>query len=195
MGLPLPREAEFFAAYGVSRPVLREALKALAAKGMIRARPRVGTVVLPRQQWNLLDPDVLRWSTRTGDFENLRQLTQVRLIVEPGAAELAAIEQDAERIRQLADAFERMVARVGETASYLEADRDFHLAILAASRNDYLISIGSLISTSLQSSLRITNPTPRLNRASLGSHENILRRIEAGDGPGAARASRIQLDA
>lgn len=193
VGSPLPREGQLFETFGVSRPVLREAIKALASKGMLESRQRRGTIVLPRSRWNLLDPDILGWDAVSEDLVMLRHLTEVRMIIEPGASELAAIRQNVALIDAVETAFAAMVSFVDDTPRYLVADRDFHLAVLAASENDYLQSIGSLISTVLRASLRITNPTPKLNRASLGLHEQLLSALRQGDGPGAAHASRIQL--
>src|SRR5919204_5787244 len=92
-----------------SRTVLREAIKVLAAKGLVQSRPKTGTRVRPRQAWNLLDPDVLAWQQDgAGSPSLLRALTEVRRFIEPAAAELAAVRADTRDLAELARALEEM---------------------------------------------------------------------------------------
>src|SRR5712692_3135820 len=94
----LPAEPEL----GASRTVVREATKVLAAKGLVESRPKTGTRVRPRDQWNLLYPDVLAWQQEgAADDDLLRKLTEVRRVIEPAAAELAAARADARDIAAL----------------------------------------------------------------------------------------------
>lgn len=190
----LPPEAQLLAEFGVSRPVLREAIKLLEAKGMLEARQRRGTVITGRRHWNMLDPDVLGWIAESGaDPEMFLRLTEVRLIVEPGACLLAAQNPDPDALRGIEDAWHRMVAHVEHPPLYVEADRDFHLALLAASGNEYLAAVGTAISAALKVSVQRTNPTIESNRASLAEHERILSALRRRDGARAATASRRQL--
>ena len=105
-GVPFP-EAEIGKMLGVSRTVVREATKVLAAKGLLRSRPRVGTVPLPRDSWDVLDPEVLGWMLEHGPIADvIRDVSEVRMIIEPAAARLAAMRrsaEEAERLRALAD--------------------------------------------------------------------------------------------
>src|SRR6185312_915075 len=88
---PIPIEADLCRRDNASRPVLREAVKMLTAKGLLISRPRLGTQVQPEEHWNMLDPDVLGWLLeRKFSPALLMEFTQIRLAVEPGAAELAA---------------------------------------------------------------------------------------------------------
>src|SRR5437762_9890658 len=88
---PLPTEDELSGELSVSRTVLREATKVLAAKRLVESRPKTGTRVRPRKDWNLLDPDVLAWQVEAGaDAEFLAQALEVRRMIEPAAARLAA---------------------------------------------------------------------------------------------------------
>ena len=111
-GDALPGEDELSGEYAVSRTVLREAVKVLAAKGLVEARPKTGTRVRPRSKWNLLDPDVLAWrfeASPDGDF--FRNIVELRRIVEPEAARLAAERATDEEIAELEGAFARWRAR------------------------------------------------------------------------------------
>jgi len=126
-----------------SRTVLREVIKVLAAKGLVESRPKTGTRVRPRHAWNLLDPDVLAWQgDGAAPAAFLRQLTEVRLIVEPAAAELAAQRAGPTDIQTLENALHDMEAALGgpseDHAAFDQADMRFHLAIVRACGNDLL---------------------------------------------------------
>jgi GntR family transcriptional regulator, galactonate operon transcriptional repressor len=190
----LPLEADLLNEFGVSRTVLREAIKSLESKGMLEARQRRGTVVTPRSHWNLLDRDVLGWIAESGaDPEMLIRLNEVRRIVEPGACILAAEMATSAQLQQIEDAWQRMVQHVKDLQRFVEADRDFHLALLAASGNEYLAAIGTAISAALTVSLRTTNPNASSNRASLAGHERIVRALQRRNGALAAQESMRQL--
>lgn len=191
----LPLEAALLDEFGVSRTVLRDAIKSLESKGLLEARQRKGTCVTPRQRWNLLDADVLGWIAQSdADPELLIRLTEVRMIVEPGACALAVETGNKAGLQRVEAAWLRMVEGVDEPARFVEADRDFHIALLMAPGNEYLAAIGTAISAALRVSLHRTNPTARSNRASLPAHERIVSALRAGDGEAAARESRRQLD-
>jgi DNA-binding FadR family transcriptional regulator len=193
-GSLLPPEAQVLAEFGVSRPVLREAIKLLESKGMLEARQRRGTVITNRNGWNLLDRDLLGWIAESGaDPEMLFRLTEVRMIVEPGACLLAARNTDKDALSAMDDAWQRMVDHVGHPHLYVEADRDFHLALLAASGNEYLGAVGTAISAALKVRVQRTNPTTESNQASLAVHEQILTALHQRDGERAANASRCQI--
>ncbi|MGH9886603.1 MAG: FadR/GntR family transcriptional regulator, partial [bacterium] len=137
-----------------SRGVVREAIKVLAAKGLVVSRPRIGTRVRPPESWNLLDPDVLAWrqeGLRPGAF--LGKLTEVRLIIEPGAAELAARLAGPDQVRSLQLALRDMRDALYRTPpdheAYNEADVRFHRAIVQACDNDILEQMGAIVNTAL----------------------------------------------
>src|SRR5258707_10568919 len=130
---PIPIEADLCREYGASRPVLREAVKMLTAKGLLGARPRRGTWVQPEDRWNLLDPDILGWLLeRKFSPALLLEFTEIRLAVEPGAAALAArVSGPAEKAAVRA-AIERMQAAEHGDDDPLESDIAFHVAVLKA---------------------------------------------------------------
>ena len=194
-GSLLPPEAQLLAEFGVSRPVLREAVKSLESKGMLEARQRRGTTITERSGWNMLDADVLGWIAQSGaDPEMLIRLTDVRMIVEPGACMLAAKSGSDEAIRKVDEAYQRMAAHVDQPQLFIQADRDFHLALMAACSNEYLAAVGTAISAALTVSLQRMNPIPQSNRGSLLLHEPIVRALLRRDGAAAARASQHQLE-
>jgi GntR family transcriptional regulator, galactonate operon transcriptional repressor len=194
-GSVLPPEAQLLAEFGLSRPVLREAIKLLESKGMLEARQRVGTTITERNGWNMLDADVLGWIAQSGaDPEMLIRLTDVRMIVEPGACLLAARDGSDEAIGKIAEADQRMVTHVDDPHLFVQADRDFHLALMAACGNEYLAAVGTAISAALTVSLHRMNPIPVSNRGSLLLHKPVVDALKKRDGEAAARASRRQLD-
>src|SRR5688572_30987385 len=133
---PFPVESDLCTQFNASRSVLREAVKMLTAKGLLKARPRQGTRVQPVETWNLLDPDVLRWMLeRKFSLSLLIQFTELRLGVEPLAAALAARTATAEDRAAIERTIERMIASERGAEDPLEADIAFHTAILHASGN------------------------------------------------------------
>ncbi|HEY2985192.1 MAG TPA: GntR family transcriptional regulator, partial [Jatrophihabitantaceae bacterium] len=125
--------------FDVSRTVLREALRVLKAKGLIDARQKRGTFVQPRSEWRLLDPDVVRWQfAGRDDSRFLDDLAEVRGIVEPASARLAALRRDDADIAAMEKALETMSAAVRGEADAVEADLSFHRALLAATHNELL---------------------------------------------------------
>lgn len=191
----LPTEADLLDEFGVSRSVLRDAIKSLESKGMLEARQRRGTFVTPRANWNMLDAEVLGWVAQSGaDPDLLIRLTELRMIVEPGACALAARNVDEAGMQRIEAAWSRMVECVDDQAGWVAADRDFHLALLMATKNEYLASIGTAISAALTVSLLRTNPAEHSNHASLPAHERIVIAMRKRDGGEAARESLVQLE-
>src|SRR5712692_6133551 len=191
----LPAEPELRA----SRTVVREAVKVLAAKGLVESRPKTGTRVRPRDAWNLLDPDVLAWQQDdTADGVNdtlLRKLTEVRRIIEPAAAELAAARAESPEIAALEEAFllmEQTAQRRGgvDVEAFVEADMRFHLVILQACRNDLLEQMSRAVYSALLVSFRSTSQLPGRAKAALPKHRAILDAIRARDPRGAGAAMR-----
>ncbi|MDG6107657.1 FadR family transcriptional regulator [Dactylosporangium aurantiacum] len=138
--------------FGVSRTVVREGLRVLAAKGLVGARPRRGTFVAPREQWALLDSDVLRWRFADGvDATFLDELGEVRLTVEPAAARLAALRRTDRDLADLEDALAAMRAAAGHRAAqHVEADLAFHDALLRATHNELLLQMSATIEVGLR---------------------------------------------
>lgn len=180
-----------------SRGVVREAVKVLAAKGLVVSRPRTGTRVRPPESWNLLDPDVLAWRQETlprGAF--LQKLTDVRLIVEPGAAELAARRAGPAQIEALRIALRDMREALDRSPpdhdAYNEADVRFHRAIVGACDNEVLEQIGAVVHTALLVAFNAAVRVPGLPRASLSRHQAILDAIQRRQ-PNRARGAMQRL--
>jgi DNA-binding FadR family transcriptional regulator len=189
VGEDFPIEAELAKRYGVSRSVTREAVKMLTAKGLLRARPRQGTFVQPEDQWNLLDPDVLRWLLeRKFSMSLLRSFTELRVAIEPAAAELAARNLTPEGQAKLEAGYARMVAaHAGDDDPY-DADIAFHVAVLEASGNLFFAQFRDMVATALRTSIRFTNRFRGVHTASLPAHKAVKDAIEARDTAGAHAA-------
>ena len=192
-GTIFPTEAELCTRYGASRTVMREAVKMLSAKGLLSSRQRQGTRIAPIEDWNMLDPDVLRWLMER-PFSNkiYREFAQMRLAIEPAAAALAAEHQDREAIAAIRQGLEGMIATTGDQEAGLQADIDFHVAILKASGNPFFWRLKPLINNALQLAIQLTNKIAG-HTASIAAHEAILVAIERGDAIAAEQASRAIL--
>ncbi|MBP6900227.1 MAG: FadR family transcriptional regulator [Burkholderiaceae bacterium] len=193
-GERLPAEAELMVAYEVSRPVLREAVRVLVAKGLVVSRQRAGAIVRPRNEWHLLDPDVLYWliqSQPQADF--VATLLTVRRIFEPAAAALAAQTASADQLQGIAQAYEGMAA-ASTSDELLEPDLAFHRRIAAATNNDLLAYIGNMLSLALRESIKLSSLHPDTHRLSLPRHQAILTALQRHDPLAAHQAALVQLD-
>ncbi|MDP1028773.1 FadR/GntR family transcriptional regulator [Sphingomonas sp. KR1UV-12] len=180
-GQPFPTEAELCQRYDVSRPVLREAVKMLTAKGLLLGRKRAGTVVQPEDVWNLLDPDVLRWTLqRDFSIDLLIDFTEIRMSIEPRAATLAAHSASGPQRRAIMDAVGRMFAADRGEEDALEADIAFHIAVLEASNNRFMRQFTGLVDTTLRFSIRRTNEYKGVPRASARDHKKVADAIMEG---------------
>ncbi|BBD96760.1 FadR family transcriptional regulator [Sphingobium amiense] len=187
---PFPTEAELTAQHGVSRSVTREAVKMLTAKGLVSARPRQGTIVEPSANWNMFDPDVLRWLLeRRASPELLRHFNQLRVAIEPEAAALAAEFHDEADLDAIAAGLERMREAEQGRDDALAADIAFHVAIMAASHNPFYRQFRDVVATALQTSIRFTNKI-KGHTANIADHARVYEAISAGDADGARRAMR-----
>lgn len=191
---PFPTEAELSATYGASRTVTREAVKMLTAKGLLTSRPRKGTLVEPMERWNLLDPAVTGWMMERPYSDKIfRDFTQMRTAVEPTAASLAAKRQDRAQIRMIREALDRMRTSSEQHESELEADIDFHVAILRASGNAFFWQMRELIRVALNMSITLTNRI-KGHAADVDAHEGVLLAIEAGKPDEAEAAMAVILN-
>lgn len=178
---------------GVSRTVVREALRVLAAKGLVDARPKRGTVVRARAEWSLLDADVLRWQAQNrADDAFLANLAEVRGIVEPAAARLAADRRTEADLTTLRRALAVMADPEASVDAVVEADLVFHRALLAAAHNELLRQMEQVIATGLRArDLLVHGRGPWED--SVPAHRAVADAVAAGDADGAERAVRDLL--
>lgn len=190
---PFPTEAAISTQHAVSRSVTREAVKMLTAKGLLRARPRQGTIVQPETWWNLFDPDVLRWLLeRKFSPQLLRQFGELRSAIEPVAAALAAGVADAASSRLIVAGYARMEAAARGADDALDADIAFHAAILEACGNPFFAQLRDVVATALRTSIQLTNRLAG-HTADLPAHRAVLRAIQSRDPQGAHNAMRRLL--
>ena len=179
-GTILPGDKDLGERFGVSRTVLREAMKTLAAKRLIEAKTRVGTRVLEPERWNLLDGDVLRWRVESG--------------LDKGFIEdLAAMRLDITRLHAIVDE----LGDLGhDRASIAYVDLEFHIAIADTSRNPFMRATSGLIEAALSIALRLSSPAdnPELITDLAKSHRRIVDAIATGDEEGARRSMREVIE-
>jgi GntR family galactonate operon transcriptional repressor len=201
-GASLPREAELAQQEGASRTAIREALKVLSAKGLVETRQKLGTRVRPRRHWNLLDPDVLAWQAAEGASPTLTaHLVELRRMVEPAAARLAALRRSPNELAVIEAAAAAMRASLGDAAAYYEADLAFHRAIFAASGNPLVDRLGAIVAAVLEVSFRLQQRSLIPFERGLVLHERVAQAIAAADLAGAEaamldiiEAARLELD-
>jgi DNA-binding FadR family transcriptional regulator len=191
----LPAESELIEQYAVSRPVLREAVRVLVAKGLVLSRQRAGAIVRPRSEWHLLDPDVLYWMIQTRPApEFVATLMGMRRVFEPGAAALAATAASDEQLAGIAQAYDGMAA-ARDADAILEPDLAFHRRIAEATGNDLMAYIGTMLSLALRESIRLSSRLPNTHALSLPRHKAILTALRNRDAAAAYQATVLQLDA
>ncbi|MQA11764.1 MAG: FCD domain-containing protein [Pseudonocardiaceae bacterium] len=197
-GSQLPNEAELAAQLKVSRGGVREAVKALAAKGLVEPRPRLGTRVLPRREWNLMDREVINWHGEVLDLDFLNNLLELRLMVEPGAAQLAAERATDEQIAVLDSAYAGMAEHApglpATENAFVQADLTFHLTLLRASGNPLIEHLGRLLETSLHHGLEASSHAPGGVQAALPLHRAVLVAVRGRRPTAASRAMRRLIE-
>lgn len=194
-GSSLPPEPQLCEALGVSRTVVREAVKSLAAKGLVSTGPKVGTRVRPAEQWNWFDPEVVAWQTRVGlthDF--LRDVQELRRVVEPAAVRLAAERATAADLAELELAFAGMTRAVAEGGDYVSNDLRFHQTLLAASHNRMMVQMAKALAALLRTSFEVSTTQPGRAAQSLPLHRAILDAVRAHEPARAERASLTLIE-
>jgi DNA-binding FadR family transcriptional regulator len=193
-GSLLPNAADMCARFKVSRTALREAYSVLTAKAMIVARPKIGTRVRPKADWNMLDPEVLSWhlqSTPTESF--VAELFVLRQMIEPEAASLAAAAHSPATIERIAGAYRRMDEFRNGAGDLIGADHDFHMGILEGTGNHFLTALGGLIRTSLECTFELSwEGASKIQDDRLHQHRAILEAIREGS-PELARSRMREL--
>ncbi|WP_172296152.1 FadR/GntR family transcriptional regulator [Pseudoruegeria sp. HB172150] len=194
-GSVLPKDEQLLEQFGVSRTVLREVMKTLAAKGMISAKARVGTTVRPALDWNMFDAHVLHWHLNSSHSEDFyRQLFEMRLSFEPFAARLAAARATREQIAAMQETVADMAA--AETAkAFALADLALHRAVLDAADNAFFHSVGALIEAALLAAMRRSSPTerPESQAGVVREHGLIVEALQRGDADAAETCMRAVI--
>ena len=177
----LPNEIALAALFGVSRTMIRDALRSLEEKGLIERKTNLGTRVRSIHSWNLLDSEVLAWSSKAlSQSRFLLSLLELRLIMEPQAAALAAIRANDSDLQNIRDNFARMGPdqAAGEVQLNTDADIEFHKAIIQASGNLFVAQFGNAISAALHHTIYLSNKANIDHRQSLICHRRVLEAIE-----------------
>jgi DNA-binding FadR family transcriptional regulator len=179
----------------VSRTAIREAIKVLSSKGLVELRRKTGSRVRSQQDWNALDPDVVSWQFAGDGIPTgaINDLTELRRIIEPACARLAAKRATAEELAEIEKALIEMEQAAGKTEASVEADLNFHLAILEATHNSFMRPFGALIQAALRASFRLTNADMAAYRLSLTKHRAVLASIRNGKPEEAEIAMQIVL--
>ena len=196
-GQVLPSEEELSAKLSVSRTAYREATKILAAKGLIESRPRTGTRVAPRAAWNLLDPDVLAWHFEAEPSPSfITALYELRRILEPNAAALAAARRTDDDVTVLQEALLAMTSAPSESAEAQDADVRFHAAILNAAGNEAVRALSSAVAATIAWSVRVkASGLPSALKEAEPRHRAVLDAIKRRDPEGARHALTALVDA
>ncbi len=194
-GSVVPPEPTLCEDYGVSRTVVREAVKSLVAKGLLSTGPKVGTRVLPSEQWNWFDPDVVAWQSKAGltrDF--LREVQELRRLVEPAAVRMAAERATARDIALIEAAYAGMKDAIDHGGDYVKHDLDFHLGLLRACRNRMLVQMSKALGALLRTSFEISTSRPDGPAKSLPLHRAVLDGVIARDPARAEKAALTLID-
>ncbi len=186
-------EIEHSEALGVSRTAYREALRILVAKGLLESRPKAGTHVTPRSRWNLLDPEVLAWMfSGKPDRSFIDDLYELRGIVEPAAAGLAAQRRSKDQLAAMRKALGEMREYSLDAEPGLAADQRFHRLILEAAGNETLVTLAGSVAAAVQWSTRFKQRDGTLRRDAIPDHEAVFDAI-SGRQPKRARSAMAHL--
>ncbi|MCS4276399.1 DNA-binding FadR family transcriptional regulator [Mycetocola sp. BIGb0189] len=176
---------------GVSRSVIREAVRVLQSLGLVESVRRLGIRVLAEDHWRVLDPQLIAWRlSGTGRGAQLRSLTELRRSVEPAAAELAARHAPdavAERLLQIA-ARMRSIGRAGDLESFQDLDIQFHALVLGASGNEMFAAMSGMIGAVLRGRTRLGLMPKHPHEDALQLHIDVAVAIQGRD-PERARAA------
>jgi len=178
----------------VSRTVAREAIKVLAAKGLVESRPRVGTRVLPRECWNMLDPDVLAWSLESDTAATrYEELYEIRAAIEPRVAALAARKRSDEEAGRLVELLDRLRGADGKVSQFVQADLELHAAILDAAHNEILASLAGTIRLVWDACQRVSAHVPGGHARAIAEHRAVVGAICDRDPDAAAGSMEVLI--
>lgn len=197
-GAALPPEPKLCEELGVSRTVVREAVKSLVAKGLVSTGPKVGTRVLPEMHWNWFDPDVIAWQAKAGlTAEFLRDLQDLRRVVEPAAMRLAAQRATAQDIAAVEAAYAGMCKaceKGGHLSDYVTHDLLFHQGLLRAGGNRMIAQMSKALGALLRTSFEISTATREGPKGSLALHRAVLDAVIARNPAKAEKAILVLID-
>lgn len=192
-GHVLTTEIEFAERNQISRTAYREAIRILAAKGLVESRPKAGTRITDPSRWHILDPDVLAWTFEGEPSQSaIDDLFELRLVIEPAAAELAAARRTGAHLAQMGHALEEMARHTLASPLGQAADQTFHATLLAATGNKGLISLASTISAAVRWTTIYKQRKRKLPRDPLPDHRLLFEAVADSNGP-AARAAMQSL--
>lgn len=194
-GSAIPPEPQLCESLGVSRTVVREAVKSLVAKGLVSTGPKVGTRVRESSDWNWFDPDVIIWQSKAGlTPEFLRDLLDLRRAVEPAAVRLAAERASAADIARIEQAYAGMQQAVEQGGDYVTHDLHFHQSLLQASGNRMLVQMSKALAALLRTSFEVSTSRPDGPRRSLPLHRAVLDAVIAHQPAPAEAAIQLLID-
>jgi DNA-binding FadR family transcriptional regulator len=194
-GAAVPPEPTLCEELGVSRTVVREAVKSLVAKGLVSTGPKVGTRVLPSDQWNWFDPDVVAWQGKAGlTREFLRDLQELRRIVEPAAVRLAAERATPADLAHIEAAYAGMKDAIDNGGDYVRHDLAFHQGLIAACHNRMVVQMSKALGALLRTSFEISTTRPDGPASSLPLHRAVLDAVIKRNPDKAERAAQVLID-
>jgi DNA-binding FadR family transcriptional regulator len=194
-GLAIPPEPLLCEELGVSRTVVREAVKSLVAKGLLVTGPKVGTRVLPEDSWNWFDPEVVMWKSRMGlTREFLRDLQELRRVVEPAGVRLAAQRATAQDVADIETAYAGMKHAIEHGGDYVSSDLRFHQGLLRACHNRMVVQMSKALGALLRTSFEISTTRPDGPASSLPLHRAVLDAVIARNPAKAERACLVLID-
>ncbi|KQU55914.1 GntR family transcriptional regulator [Sphingomonas sp. Leaf339] len=194
-GTVLPGEIEQAETLGVSRSVVREMLRTLAAKGLVEGRPKTGTRVRDRHDWNLLDPELLGWMFEGAPpLPFVHSLFQLRMIVEPAAAEIAATKRSARHLSAMGHALETMSTHGLASEIGRAADQEFHSVILDSTGNELLVSLSASISAAVRWTTFFKYRHEKHPRNPIPEHRALFEAIANSDPAAAGEATRALVN-
>lgn len=191
----IPAEPRLCEELGVSRTVIRESVKSLVAKGLVSTGPKVGTRVLPEDEWNWFDPDVIIWKSKAGlTREFLRDLQDLRRVMEPAAVRMAAERATAQDIAEIEAAYQGMRRAVEEGGDYVTYDLRFHQGLLRACHNRMIVQMSKALGALLRTSFEISTARKDGPRDSLPLHRSVLDAVIARNPAKAEKAIIVLID-
>jgi GntR family galactonate operon transcriptional repressor len=193
---PIPTEDELAGLLGVSRATVRDAIKVLSGKGLVRTARRYGTRVLPTDEWNLLDREVVGW--HKSDHPRMRRIfaetTELRMIMEPAAAAIAAERATEAQVKTLLSSAYGIEPEKRDLQALFEADCRFHVTLLDATRNQVMRQLRQIVLTMLRVSYEFGVSRPQNQPVTRQGHIDVAEAIAGRDGEGARRAMAAMLE-